>query len=104
MEAKNNFIKIYIKNRLTINVLLIPEVRKNIFSRAKHMGHFEGFFEGSKRSLPPPLEKSLEILHYMFRPRQKKIIPCTFRIRGTLVFLNPKERERGKRGRERDQE
>jgi hypothetical protein len=41
------------------------------------------------------LEKSQEMPHYLFFPRQK-IIPCTFRIRGTLVFLCPKEKERGR--------
>ncbi len=36
-----------------------------------------------------------------FCPRQKKIISRTFKIRGTLVFLCPKERERAsKRDRE----
>jgi hypothetical protein len=41
--------------------------------------------------------------HYMFCPRQKKIISRTFKIRGTLVFLCPKERER-QRERERERE
>jgi hypothetical protein len=50
-----------------------------------------------------PLKKSQEIPQYVFCPRQK-IISCTFRIRGTLVFLCPyiykREREI-KRERER---
>jgi hypothetical protein len=53
--------------------------------------------------------------HYMFCPRQKKIISRTFKIRGSLGFLCPKvrdresERERGRAGkgkekREREKE
>jgi hypothetical protein len=40
--------------------------------------------------------------HYMFSPRQQ-IISRTFKIKGTLVFLCPKERERA-RGQEREGE
>jgi hypothetical protein len=47
---------------------------------------------GSKRSRP--LKKPQEIPHDMFFPRQKNI--QTFKIKGTLVFLCPKEREREK--------
>jgi hypothetical protein len=47
------------------------------FSRAKHiMGH---------------IDKPQEMPHYMFCPTQK-IFSRTFKIRGTLVFLCPKER------------
>ncbi len=56
--------------------------RDSFFSRAKHiMGHFKGFFEGAAPD--------------------KKIIPCTFRIRGTLVFFYVPERVR-ERGGERE--
>jgi hypothetical protein len=51
-----------------------------------------------------PLEKSLEIANYMFCFRQK-IIPCTFRIRGTFVLCTLRERERVReRVRERERE
>jgi hypothetical protein len=45
----------------------------------------------------------------MFCSRQQKIISRTFKIRGTLVFLCPKERERerdrgGERAREKERE
>jgi hypothetical protein len=49
-----------------------------------------------------PLENPLKCPIMCFAP-DKKIIFCTFRIRGTLVFLCPKEKER-KRGRERDRD
>jgi hypothetical protein len=79
------------------------------------MGHFAGFFEGAKTFLTPkllrsgqfrgqkgrgPLEKPQEMPHYMFYP-DKKIISRTFKIRGSLVFLCPKEEERRERREER---
>jgi hypothetical protein len=94
------------------------------------MGHFEGFFEGPETFLTPklswayqrtinwgqkgqgPLEKSQEMSHYVFCHSQRKIIYCTFRIWGALVFLCPKDRERvreskkerGERDRKRERE
>jgi hypothetical protein len=50
-----------------------------------------GQFRGQKGL--SPLEKPHEMPHYMFCPRQKKIISRTFKIRGALVFLCPKEGE-----------
>jgi hypothetical protein len=47
---------------------------------------------GSKRSRPPrkiPRNAPLYVL-----PQTKKIISRTFKIRGTLVFLCPKERDK----------
>ncbi len=69
---------------LTINVSLILKVLDIIFfSHAKHiMGH-------------APL--------YVL-PQTKKIISRTFKIRGTLVFLCPREIERKRREREQERE
>ncbi len=111
---------------LAINVPLILKVRDIIFfSRVKRiMGHFAGHFAGSfggvetfltpklswawrravlgsKKSRPPqkiPRNYPLYVL-----PQTKKLISRTFKIRGTLVFFCPKERE-SKRARKRDRE
>ncbi len=51
-----------------------------------------------------PLKKSQEMPHYTYVfPQTKKILARTVKIRGTLVFLCPKERER-ERERERKRE
>jgi flagellar biosynthesis/type III secretory pathway protein FliH len=66
------------------------------------MGLRSGQFRGQKGL--GPLKKPQKMPHYMFCPRQKKIIiSMTFKIRGTLVFLCPKERER-ERVKERERE
>jgi hypothetical protein len=64
---------------------------------------------GSKRSRPP--RKILRNAPLYVLPQiKKKIIPCTLRIRGTLVFLCPKEKGGGERergvetGREKERE
>ncbi len=49
-------------------------------------------------------KKSASYIHY-FLPQTKKLISRTFKIRGTLVFLCPKERDGDKeRDRERERE
>jgi hypothetical protein len=56
------------------------------------MGHFAGCFSRGPRNAP---------LYVLLQT--KKIISRTFKIRGTLVFLCPKEREREiERERERE--
>jgi hypothetical protein len=60
------------------------------FSWAKHIiGHFTEFFEGTPSKNP----KKCPMI--CFAP-DKKIISRTFKIRGTLVFLCPEERERAR--------
>jgi hypothetical protein len=49
-----------------------------------------------------PQEKFQEMPHSAFCPRPKKVIFRTFRIRGTLVFLCPKDKE--EEGREGERE
>jgi hypothetical protein len=74
-------------------------VQEIIFGGTKHiMGYFEGFFERSR-----PCRKIPKMPHYAFGPRQKIIIFCPFRIRGTF-FMSQRERERGGGHREREQE
>ncbi len=91
-------------------------MREIIFFAAKHiMGHFKRFFEGTEIFLTPKLSWAKQrtiVGAKRFRPPRKiprkfkffspytKLIPCTFRIRGSLVFFVP-EREREKKERER---
>jgi hypothetical protein len=73
-------------------------------------GAFRGVFRYAQDNLgvkkvPAPLEKLREMPHFVFCPRQKKIISMTFKIRGTLVFLCPKEQEKERESeRERERE
>jgi hypothetical protein len=57
------------------------------FAGKTYNGTFRGVFK-----------KPQQMPHYMVCFRQKKIISRTFKIRGTLVFLCPKERERERGG------
>ncbi len=59
------------------------------------MGHFEGFFEGVK--------KSQEMPHYMLCPRQKKNLQDFHNQRYIGIFMSLRERERD-RGGERERE
>jgi hypothetical protein len=74
------------------------------FERAKtffDLSVMKGAIMGSKRSRPPgkiPRNAPLYVL-----PHTRKITSRTFKIRGTLVFLCPKERE-SERVRERKSE
>jgi hypothetical protein len=79
------------------------EYQKCIFNKIweKSRNSHASVFCGQKGQ--GPLEKPQEIPHCMFCPRQKKLISRTFKIRGTLVFLCPKERDR-ERARERERE
>ncbi len=72
---------------ITINSPLILKMREIIFFlRANYkMGHFKGYFEGSKKSRPPrniPRNGPLCSL-----PKTKKIMSLIFKISGALVLL-----------------
>jgi hypothetical protein len=91
--------------------------KRSFVSRAKHiLGIFRDFSRGQRVFWPlncpehreeefcgqkswGPLEKYQEMHHYMFCPRQK-INPLHFQNQRYIVFLCPKERERG--GREKE--
>jgi hypothetical protein len=73
------------------------------------MGHFAGFFKcaetfGVKNVEAPSKKPKYAPVYVCFAP-DKKIISRTFKSRGALVFLCPKEREREReRGGERERE
>jgi hypothetical protein len=56
------------------------------------MGHFERFFEGLKRSRP--LEKSREMPHYMYCPRQQNNPLHCQNQRYIGIFMSLREREK----------
>ncbi len=67
------------------------------------MGHFAGFFEGVKKVVAPSINpKKCPII--CFAPDKKKTISRTFKIRGALVFLCPKEGEETREKKDQRQE